>query len=110
MASERPVDKAFYEAMTHDQLVARCKVAEDTLTLIGWSSIPFGQIEGSDRCQAAEQMWSIWAGMVGPDFTGPGAHPDLVAMEPMLAETRRRIRATTLARIEQMIDNSKGES
>ncbi len=86
-------DRAYYDAMSHDQLVARLKVAEDALVLIGWTSIGHTDTE---RGKAAEQMWHIWAGMVRGEFTGPMMHPDLDAMVPQLAATRDRIRAQTL--------------
>ncbi len=97
------ITRAFYEAMSRDELIARLKVAEDALTLIGWSSIPVGQHPESERCQAAEQMWSIWSHYVGRTFTDVERHPDLDAMEPQLAASRRAIRAETMAKIDRLL-------
>lgn len=93
-------DRSFYEALSHDQLIARLKVAEDALVLIGWSSTLLGdpRFEFSERAKAAEQMWSMWCGMVGLAFCDPGHHADLDAMVPGLAADRDRIRSDTLRR------------
>lgn len=97
-ADHAPRSREAYEALSHEQLVARLKVAEDALVLIGWSSIPMGVIE-AERSKAAQQMWSVWAGMVGDDVLSPKANAGLDAMVPSLAAERDRIRTETLRRI-----------
>lgn len=96
-------DRAFYEAMSRDQLVARLKVAEDALVLIGWSSTRLGYFD-SPRSKAAEQMWHLWCSMVGgPGFCDPASHADLDSSVPQLAAQRDRIQSETLAKIERLI-------
>lgn len=75
---------ASYDSMSREQLIARLKVAEDALVLIGWSSTDLGSFEGTDRGDAAHQMWSMWAHMVmgGTDLLSPGANPEIDAMVP----------------------------
>lgn len=101
-------EKAFYEAMSRDQLIARLKVAEDALTLIGWSSTKLGELAGSERADAAEQMWHMWCSMVGLEFSDPENHPDLDARVPVLAAQREAIRQATLAKIEKLFPPVSG--
>lgn len=102
--------RALYESMTHEQLVARLKVAEDTLVLIGWSSTKLGDpdLEFSDRAKAAEQAWHMWAGMVEPALLEGLGRPDLDALIPTLAAARDRIRSETLAKIERLLADPEG--
>ena len=92
-----------YESMSREQAIARLKVAEDALVLIGWSSTKLGdpQLAGSERADAAEQMWGIWYSMVGYDVVGPHANPEIDAMVPGLAAQRREIRERTLRAIRE---------
>lgn len=92
-----------YEHLSRDALEARLKVAEDVCVLAGWSTLDFGaaQWSGSERADAAHQMWSIWCSMVGgTDALDPEKHAALDAMIPSLAAQRQAIRAETLRRIE----------
>ena len=96
-------ERAFYEAMSRDQLIARLKVAEDALALIGWSSTRLGDSD-AERSKAAEQMWHMWCDAVGgTDFLSPENFAEVDAMIPALAATRDRIRSETLAKIERLL-------
>lgn len=93
------IDRAYYEQMSRDELIARLKVAEDALTLIGWCSTDLNAVQDTERGKAAEQMWQQWYGMAKvPDFCDPDRHIELDAMIPLLAATRDRIRGETLRR------------
>jgi hypothetical protein len=94
-----------YDHLSRDALEARLKVAEDVCVLAGWSTLDFGRAEweGSDRAEAAHQMWSIWCHMVGgSDALDPAKWPELDAMIPALSSQRRSIREDTLRRIREM--------
>lgn len=90
------VDRAYYEAMSTDQLVARLKVAEDALLWVGWSPTR----DDTPRAKAATQAWMNWANMIGDrSFTDPTRHPDLDdKREADLAAQRDRTRTETLRR------------
>jgi len=91
-------DRAYYEALSRDQLVARLKVAEDALVLVGWTSTSLGgDIADHERVKAAEQQWQTWCSMVGGvDFCAVENQRDVDAMIPSLAATRDRIRTEML--------------
>jgi hypothetical protein len=77
-------------------LEARLKAAEAVCVLLGWQANPMG----ADEEKALHQLWSDWAQLAGPDFTGPDAHPELSDAEIAgLARKRDEIRERTLAAI-----------
>lgn len=93
------MDKTFYEAMSRDQLIARLKVAEDVLVLVGWCSTNLSDVRHTERGKAAEQAWQQWCSMVGgSEFCAPENHRELDANISKLAAARDRIRGETLAR------------
>jgi hypothetical protein len=72
-------------------LAERCRLAERSCVLTGWTAAP----RGSQRADAAMHAWSEWANHVGEDFTGPSAHPELDGTEiARLAAARRLVRRT----------------
>jgi hypothetical protein len=81
-----------YSGLTREQLEQRLRTAEDVCVMFGWCGI-----DPSERGQAAEELWHRWARLVGSDYTGPAAHPELAAAEGSLARARRRTREETLA-------------
>lgn len=92
-----------YEAMSRDQLIARLKVAEDALVLVGWTSTNLGSFAGHERADAAEQMWSLWRSMMPEGLTDREANEQIISMVPALAMQRRGIREHTLQRIRELI-------
>lgn len=113
MAEGTPVTdpRGRYSHLSRDALEARLKVAEDVCVLAGWSTLEFGrkEWEGSERADAAHQMWSIWCSMVGgSDALIPENWPEIDAMVPQLAAQRRAIRTATLAKIERMMVRDDG--
>lgn len=91
-----PVDRrAAYEAMTSDQLIARLKVAEDALLLVGWSSTNLGGTPDSPRSVAAEQAWSVWRSHLPAGWGDATAHPDVDVLVPGFVEARARRIAET---------------
>lgn len=63
--------------------------------MFGWCPVDYS----SDRQKAAQQLWHRWAGLVGSDYTGPAAHPELAASERSLARQRDVKRESTLRRL-----------
>lgn len=86
--------------MSREALIARLKVAEDALVLVGWTSTALGAHE-TERSDAAHQMWSIWCSMIGSDLCSPDANQAIDSMIPELAAQRRAIRERTLRAIRE---------
>lgn len=82
-----------------DEERARLEAAERVCLLFGWSPA-HGHGGGPDIEKATGQAWQEWAEIVGSDFTGPEAHPDL-GEEAIKALARKRdgIREETLKRL-----------
>jgi hypothetical protein len=74
-----------YGDLSRSEIEQRLQAAEDVCVAFGWC----GTRDDTDREQAAEELWHRWARLVGSDFTGPAAHPELAASEQALAEERR---------------------
>lgn len=88
-----------YKTFTDDELRERLALAEAACILGGWTARGVGPNSGSD---AATQAWMEWADVVGTDYLGPHAHPDLNERRiHELASDRRRIREQTLRRIDE---------
>lgn len=78
-----------------DDLIERLILAETVCVLYGWSAA------GGPGHEPVHQAWDEWASLVGPDFTGPKAHPDLNERRiHELTMKRREIRERTLRAIE----------
>jgi hypothetical protein len=80
--------------LSRDELEQRLRMAEDVCVMVGWCGLGH-----SDREEAATELWLRWARLVGQDYTGPDAHPELAGAEAALAAQRGRTRADTIARL-----------
>lgn len=83
-----------YSHLSRDELEHRLRVAEDVCVMFGWCGG-----HNTQRDKAATQLWMRWSSLVGSDYTGPKAHPELAASEAALARQRDSIREATLKRI-----------
>lgn len=84
-----------YDGLTRGELEQRLRMAEDVCVLFGWCGV--GADPAGDAAEAVNELWQQWARLVGSEFTGPDAHPDLVRCEAALAGRRRETRRETLA-------------
>lgn len=83
-----------FDHLSREELELRLRVAEDVCVMFGWCGV-----DHSQRGKAATQLWMRWAHLVGDDYTGPKAHPELAASEASLARQRDEKRQTTLQRL-----------
>lgn len=84
-----------YAGLSRADLELRLRMAEDVCVMFGWC----GSHNDNQRSKAATQLWMRWAHLVGDDYTGPKAHPELAASEGALARERDAIRSRTLQRL-----------
>ncbi len=83
-----------YAGLTTAQLHGRLIAAESVCVMFGWAA-------ATDN-DALTQAWMEWAHLVGSDYTGPKAHPDLNEKKVHdLSAKRREIRTETLKRIRE---------
>lgn len=80
--------------LSREDLEQRLRAAEEVCVMVGWCGLGH-----SDREEAATELWLRWARLVGQDYTGPDAHPELAGSEAVLAAQRRQARADTTARL-----------
>lgn len=97
MSAVEPISERPYGHLSRDALGARLKIAEDALTMVGWTA---NIHSGTERGDAALEMWMTWLRMSGHDAS-PAANQHLVRMEASLAASRRRARESTLRRISE---------
>lgn len=83
--------------LDEDAMVAALDAAEAVCLMFGWSGVNLD----TDRGLATSELWHRWANTVPDGFTSPRTHPELVASEEVLAESRRRTRRATVARIRE---------
>jgi hypothetical protein len=81
-----------YEDMPREQLIERLRAAEDACVYMGWTAV----IGGSDRNDAATELWHRWARLPSVD-TSVDANAELAAAERALAETRRETRERVIS-------------
>jgi hypothetical protein len=86
-----------YSALTREQVEARLNIAEDALTVFGWTASRSG--EGADVIDnAMSELWLTWHRLPGVD-TSPAFNRHLSEERLReLAAQRLAVRAATLAR------------
>lgn len=83
-----------FTGLSRDELEQRLRAAEDVCVMVGWTGTG-----GSERGLAADELWHRWAGIMGHEYTGPAAHPELAGAEAALARQRTARTQATVARM-----------